>query len=85
MENHLTGWPPIYETPLGMICLYGKVMEGTDEARTSDIVSLPQMTMKYACAPAMRVRRGYELKGLYNLITDRVPYAMWSSVLSKEN
>ena len=26
MDNHPTGWPLLYETPLGMICLYGKVM-----------------------------------------------------------
>ena len=26
MDNHPTGWPLLYETPLGMICLYEKVM-----------------------------------------------------------
>ena len=26
MVNHPTGWPLLYKTPLGMICLYGKVM-----------------------------------------------------------
>ena len=26
MENHPKGWPLLYETPLGMFCLYGKVM-----------------------------------------------------------
>ena len=26
MDNHPTGWPLLYETPLGMICLHGKVM-----------------------------------------------------------
>ena len=34
MDNHPTGWPLLYETPLGMICLYGKVMEAaTDRGR----------------------------------------------------
>ena len=26
MDNHPVGWPLLYETPLGMFCLYGKVM-----------------------------------------------------------
>ena len=26
MDNHPMGWPLLYEAPLGMICLYGKVM-----------------------------------------------------------
>ena len=26
MDNHPLGWPPLYETPLGMFCLFGKVM-----------------------------------------------------------
>ena len=26
MDNHPVGWPILYETPLGMFCLYGKVM-----------------------------------------------------------
>ena len=29
MDNHPTGWPLLYEAPLGMICLYGKVMRYT--------------------------------------------------------
>ena len=29
MDNHPTGWPLLYEAPLGMICLYGKVMTYT--------------------------------------------------------
>ena len=27
MDNHPMGWPLLYETPLGMLCLYRKVME----------------------------------------------------------
>ena len=30
MGNHPVGWPLLYETPLGMFCLYGKVMESTE-------------------------------------------------------
>ena len=26
MDNHPMGWPLLYETPLGMFCLYGNVM-----------------------------------------------------------
>ena len=26
MDNHPLGWPLLYETPLGMFCLYGKVL-----------------------------------------------------------
>ena len=26
MDNHPTGWPLLYETPIGMICLYRKIM-----------------------------------------------------------
>ena len=26
MDHHPMGWPLLYKTPLGMICLYGKVM-----------------------------------------------------------
>ena len=26
MDNHPPGWPLLYETPLGMIFLYGKVL-----------------------------------------------------------
>ena len=26
MDNHPVGWPLLYETPLGMFCLYGKVL-----------------------------------------------------------
>ena len=26
MDNHPMGWPLLYEVPLGMFCLYGKVM-----------------------------------------------------------
>ena len=26
MDNHPVGWPLLYETPLGMFCLCGKVM-----------------------------------------------------------
>ena len=26
MDNHPVGWPLLYETPLGMFCLYRKVM-----------------------------------------------------------
>ena len=26
MDNHPVGWQLLYETPLGMFCLYGKVM-----------------------------------------------------------
>ena len=27
MDNHPMGWPLLYETPPGMFCLYGKVMD----------------------------------------------------------
>ena len=30
MDNHPVGWPLLYETPLGMFCLYGKVMQKLD-------------------------------------------------------
>ena len=35
MDNHHMGWPLLYETPLGMICLYGKVMTNVVGAEIS--------------------------------------------------
>ena len=41
MVNHPTGWPLLYETPLGMICLYGKVMQTAPPANPANSATAP--------------------------------------------
>ena len=42
MDKHPKGWLHLYETPHGMICLYGKVMHHSLQCRRDDINLLTQ-------------------------------------------
>ena len=47
MDNHPVGLPLLYETPLGMFCLYGKVMRSTTAPTTVVVCCTLRSTFDY--------------------------------------
>ena len=63
MDNHPVGWPLLYETPLGMFCLYGKVMHM--ELRVHDLLNAfppPCLSVYTSASGCMNMKRAFSGK-----------------------